>query len=321
MLLNQQTSGPDIPTAPTFFGNREEVISLPRGFQIVLGDFYLNSKKDFYFLTSEDVCEFVFVLSGEFRNSLSGAGDIIVKPLFSALWLTPVLKGHHQCLPDKNIKFVCIRIARTLLAELSGEFLLEVPDNFRRVLEKKEDSLFYRFSKMNIQMQSAARQIFDCPYQGSMKKIFLESKALELISHFMTLQFGNNPKRDDSLPAKEKANIEYARDVLIENMENPLSLPELAKKAGLSETKLTRGFRRLYGTSVFEYLRNQRMEKAKMLLESGDLNVTEISYIIGYSSPAHFTRVFTKHFGSNPKNFLHSFKKADSYFVKSRQAN
>ena len=303
MLSKSKYSPDNINDAPLFFENRQETILLRSGFQMVLGDFDITTQKDFYFQSSEDVCEFVFVLSGEFTNKLPGAEDIIVQPLFSALWLTPKLQGHHACKPGSRIKFVCIRIKRNLLIELSGEFISKVPKDLKNILEQKENRLFYKFTKMNIPMQSAAHQIFQCPYKGSMKKLFLQSKALELISHFMISEFDENPEKNDSLPKKDKINIENARDILINNIENPLSLPELARQAGISETKLTRGFRKLYGTSVFEYLRNHRMEKAKLLLESGELNITEISYIIGYSSPSHFTRVFTKYFGTSPKNY------------------
>jgi AraC-like DNA-binding protein len=94
----------------------------------------------------------------------------------------------------------------------------------------------------------------------------------------------------------------------MERMENPPSLPELARTAGLNETKLKRGFRQLYGTSVFGYLRNQRLDKACMLLASGEMNVTEVPYAVGFSSPSHFTRMFTRHCGVKPKDYLRGFR-------------
>lgn len=304
MVLNKNFQNRSIHDVPPFFGNREEIISLEPGFDIILGDFYLKRKKDFHFQCSDDVCEFVFVLSGQFRNRLDGVDDIKVKPLFSALWLTPKVYGLHQCLPGLKIQFVCVRIKRKLLKKISGEFLLEIPKDFRLVLEEKENRLLYKKTQMTIPMESAARQIFNCRYKGAIKKLFLKSKALELISHFMALEFTNNLDKDLTISLDDKKKIETAKNILIENMENPLPLSMLSKKAGISESKLTRGFRKVYNTSVFEYLRNHRMEKAKILLESGEMNITQISYIIGYSSPSHFTRVFTKYYGLNPRNYM-----------------
>lgn len=307
MLLQKNIPEVRNNNVPELFGKKEQIIILHPGFQIILGDFNLAKRKTFHFYSSEDVCEFAFVLSGEFNNKLSGAEDIKIKPLFSALWLTPRLEGHHDCCPNSNIRFVCIRLNRLLLAEILGGFLFQVPEDFRLILEKKQNGLYYRFSEMTIPMQAAVRQIFQCPYHGAMKKLFLESKALELISHFMVFHFGEKENKKESLPEKQKNLIVKARDILIKNMEHPLSLPELARSAGISETKLTRGFRKVYKTSVFEYLRNQRMEKAKMLLESGNVNITEVAYIVGYSSPSHFTRNFIKYYNVTPRAYLMGF--------------
>ncbi|MCP4117756.1 MAG: helix-turn-helix transcriptional regulator [Desulfobacteraceae bacterium] len=277
--------------------------------QLILGDFHLTEQRNFDFHSSRDVCEFVFVLSGKFQNRLCGLReDVNIAPLSASLWMTPGLEGHHDCFPGADIRFVCVRIQRSLLAELAGEYLGRVPEDFRLVLENKQDRLYYRFSRMTIPMQSAARQIFQCPYPGAMGKIFLEGKALELISHLMAYHFGGTVEKKDPLRKREEKQIELARDILLEHMETPLSLAELARHAGISETKLTRGFRKVYGASVFGYLRNHRLDKARMLLETGDMNVTEVAYAVGFSSPSHFTRTFAGQYGSNPREYLRGFR-------------
>jgi len=294
---------------PEFFGLKEQTIQLRPGIEIVLGDFHLTQRRNFCFFSSENVCELVFVLSGKFNNRIySLKEDVAITPLCAALWLTPRLEAQHDCFPDSDIRFVCVRIKRQLLSEIVGEYLRQVPEDFRLVLENKKDCLYCRFSRMTIPMQSAARQVFECPYEGVMKKLFLEGKALELISHLMEYHFGGKGKKGDTIPAQDKKLIEYARDILVENMEEPLSLSELARNSGINETKLTRGFRKVYGTSVFGYLRDFRLEKARMLIETGDMNVTEVAYAVGYSSPSHFTRIFTKAYDTNPRQYLNGFR-------------
>ena len=294
---------------PEFFGQKEQTILLRPGLELIMGDFNLTKQTCFNFYSSQDVCEFAFVLSGRFQNRLYGIrDDVKISPLFAAIWMTPRLDGHHDCFPESDIRFVCVRIHRMLLAEVAGEYLRQLPEDFRLTLENKQDSLYYRFSMMTIPMQAAARQIFQSPYQGVMKKIFLESKALELISHLMAYHFGTAVGKNDPLPEREKKQIALAKDILLEHMVTPLSLAELAKEAGINETKLTRGFRKVYGTSVFGYLRGHRLDKARMLLETGDMNVTEVAYAAGYSSPSHFTRMFTKDCGLNPREYLSGFR-------------
>lgn len=91
-------------------------------------------------------------------------------------------------------------------------------------------------------------------------------------------------------------------------MESPPTLPELARTAGISETKLKRGFRMEYGSSVFEYLRKQRLDKARMLVEYGEMSVTQVALSIGFSSLSHFTCLFKSHCGVRPKDYSKGFR-------------
>jgi AraC-like DNA-binding protein len=83
-------------------------------------------------------------------------------------------------------------------------------------------------------------------------------------------------------------------------LEEPPSLPELARSVGLNEFKLKVGFRTHFGTSVFGYLRAQRMDQARRLLVRGELSVTEVAARVGYSNPSKFAAAFRKHFGRPP---------------------
>lgn len=294
--------------SPVFFGHQDQTVKLRSGIEIILGDFCLVEQSTFHFYSSENVCEFVFVLSGQFKNSLDGlATDIDITPLFSALWLTPPMAGYHDCPAHSPIRFVCIRICRELLIEIIAESLCQLPDDFLLTLQNKQNRLYSRYATMTIPMQIAAQQIFQCPYIGTMKKLFFESKALELISHFMVFHFGERVAGYTPLRSDDRTKIENARDILLAHLGAPLSLGVLAKAAGLSETKLTRGFRHVYNCSVFEYLRAQRLEKARMLLEAGEMTITEVAYTAGFSSSSHFSRSFTQHFGINPRIYRQQY--------------
>lgn len=71
---------------------------------------------------------------------------------------------------------------------------------------------------MTVPMQFAAQQIFQCPYNGDMKKLFLESKTLELISHLMTYHFGPHTGAGTLISENGLKLIKKARDFLVESM-------------------------------------------------------------------------------------------------------
>jgi AraC-like DNA-binding protein len=98
--------------------------------------------------------------------------------------------------------------------------------------------------------------------------------------------------------------IHEARDILIRNLQDPPYLLDLAWQVGLNDTKLKRGFRQIFGTTVFGYLQLKRLERARSLLEERNMNVSEVAATVGYSSLSHFAKVFTQHFGAKPSFYL-----------------
>ncbi|MXQ53857.1 helix-turn-helix transcriptional regulator [Shimazuella alba] len=132
----------------------------------------------------------------------------------------------------------------------------------------------------------------------SVRNLELECIALELLmSAFQSFLFEQKlPK----LSRIDRQKIQQARDIMLKNMTNPPSLIQLARMIGLNDNKLKIGFKELYGTTVFGYLREKRLEKAFLLLQQGDLNVNETSLTVGYANPSYFSEAFRNKYGVNP---------------------
>lgn len=94
--------------------------------------------------------------------------------------------------------------------------------------------------------------------------------------------------------------IYYAREYLLANACTPPSLTELAKAAGINEFKLKQGFKETFGNTVFGYLSDYRLMKAKELLADKQVDIKNISNDLGYSSVQHFNKAFSKKFGISP---------------------
>ena len=86
-------------------------------------------------------------------------------------------------------------------------------------------------------------------------------------------------------------------------MNNPPWLQELAKQVGLNIKKLKSGFKEYYGSPVFTFLLNYKMELAKTLLIEQQFNVNEIASKLGYSTSSHFIAAFKKKYGITPKQY------------------
>ena len=95
-----------------------------------------------------------------------------------------------------------------------------------------------------------------------------------------------------------------AREILLEQIGEPITIKQLSRKVAMNECYLKKGFKEMFGTTIFEFYQSQRMEHAKYLLYQKGLSVTEVSEILGYSSISHFSTAFKKHTGLKPCELL-----------------
>jgi len=192
------------------------------------------------------------------------------------------------------------------------EDLEQIPIFLRQALIGGKVQPYYHQGKITGQMRRVLHQILQCPHQGLMKRMYLESKAVELITlHFQ--QFQEQEVHDCSLTAKSLSDIDkiyQAKEILLGNLENPPSLMELARQVGLNDFKLKRGFRQVFGTSAFKYLHDYRLEKARQLLVSGEMKVEEVAFRVGFDSRSYFALAFRKKFGLNPKQYFQHRQKS-----------
>ncbi len=137
-----------------------------------------------------------------------------------------------------------------------------------------------------------------------MKEIFIESKMLELIAIRLSNFYNKtvNCQKNNALHFRnaELEKIKYASEIISEKMDAPPNIKQLAKISGINEYKLKRGFKEVFGTTIYEYLRTIRMEKAYSLMYSGEMNVSEAAYYVGYNKAGYFSRVFRNYSGINP---------------------
>ena len=100
---------------------------------------------------------------------------------------------------------------------------------------------------------------------------------------------------------KDDAFIQKLKAILADNIEDEFfSLPQLCQKIGMSRSQLFRKMKALINQSPSDFIRTYRLQKAKHLLVTTDLTVSEIAYQVGYKDLAHFSKSFNEEFGTNP---------------------
>jgi AraC-like DNA-binding protein len=146
--------------------------------------------------------------------------------------------------------------------------------------------------------RALAVQIATCPFAGRARTLFLESKVLELLAYDLARSSPRSSTR--RLSAEDEERIRAAAQLLIDRCESPPSIRELARAVGVNDLKLKQSFPQLFGTTVFGYLRQHRMNKAYGLLARGEATVGEAACRVGYTCPSRFAVAFRRHFGATP---------------------
>ncbi|MGE7777858.1 helix-turn-helix domain-containing protein [Chitinophaga sp. NPDC101104] len=145
-------------------------------------------------------------------------------------------------------------------------------------------------------------------YEGVLKNIFLQSKSLELLL-FSSDQFIQNDTEERYgcrflTQMEDRSKIEKARTILLEQLDAPITIRELARKVAMNECYLKKGFKAMYGTTIYDYFQKERMEKARGLLYEKGMSVSEVAMMMGYSCISHFSTAFKKHTGLKPCELL-----------------
>lgn len=166
------------------------------------------------------------------------------------------------------------------------------------------------FSK-SLPLCSKTRYVLDAllnhSYKDSLENIYINAQTQMLLLYSMDCMAGD---KEESFSCKFLANdadrekIIKAREILLQHISEPLTIKALSRKVAINECYLKKGFKEMFGSTIFDFFQSQRMEHAKFLLYEKGLSVTDVSSLLGYSSISHFSTAFKKHTGLKPCELL-----------------
>ncbi|MEM9450466.1 MAG: AraC family transcriptional regulator [Cyanobacteria bacterium P01_E01_bin.6] len=250
-----------------------------------------------------------FFLSGSVGGAIQGINaDVSASSGEYCLVYCADQAGQVEFVAVKNIRTVEIVVTPQMFQTILGEDhqLTELRQKFGADIVTP----YWELSKTTPLMAIALQQILHCPYHGAVRRLFLESKSLELVSLALDHLKTQRPsfKENHSLKSDDVKLIHQARDILVSRMDNPPSLLTLARQVGINDCKLKQGFRQVFGMTVFGYLHNYRMERAAKLLQGNQMTVTGVATAIGFANRSAFAVAFRRKFGLNPSDYKAAYR-------------
>ncbi len=229
---------------------------------------------------------FNFLLRG--RTSIACEGRRLQMDSNGILALfTPGKRYQISCSADWcNVE---VRIRPQLLYELAG-------DQFDALNHDCAHNFCLTRNAGDLRLRQATDKLGRLLFEQDASSLLVHAAALEFLA--WQLKSLRPDASDAAIAPRERKQLLAARERLLVDLSNPPTIEQLARETGLNQLKLKRGFKNLFGLSVYALFQRERMERARRLLLQ--YSVTETAMQLGYSNFSHFSDAFRKQFGILP---------------------
>ncbi|MGY5354268.1 helix-turn-helix transcriptional regulator [Wenyingzhuangia sp. IMCC45467] len=173
-------------------------------------------------------------------------------------------------------------------------------------LDEDHENKFSHYGAYNLKLADHINFIENIKKKGLIRMLLIESKVYEILSQhiFQHNQAMNGKVLETSLLKSELKLIRKYAKKIIKVPAVDYSLESISEETGLTQAKLQEGFKLLYNRTVTEYIRHVRLREARELMNTTDMNVSEIVYTVGFSSRSYFSKIFKAKFDISPSEYL-----------------
>lgn len=247
----------------------------------------------------------IFELSYNRKNTISGEVNhkpIELKPGYASLGFLGQTTGYSEYDSGEEIHLYSIWVSPNTFDAFCESVSGSPNIGFRTF---QQDAYYRCVFKSDVREENIMNKLDRCFLQAGdhLNRLLVESYLLEIMSlNIERLLCTNTAGTQTShLSRSDMEQLLYAKEILIDRLVSPPSLLELSHIIHMNDCKLKRTFKQCFGKTVYEFIREQRLEKAFSLLHQEDHNVSEAAFAVGYTNVSHFSDAFKKKFGFTPR--------------------
>jgi len=291
---------------PSDFGKGYiESIRLFSGFYLFQADIVFNKERKIYVVPSQLISE------DYYHTYFFDAGD-----------KTNLVYGNRKFDSSANISngifFISASCAKELVFETTdrmsivamlfsknsiSKFLPDKKSKFLKNVFGNGASFFFQHP-LNQALQDLICSLMIIGNEKSFLGLYKHAKAVELFTSFFDELVD---KYDKSIYLNFKpvdvSNVLMVRQIVLSDLNAQPGVTRLANEAAMSQSKLHKIFKQVFGKSVYQYRLDARMDQARKLLLTNNYSVREIGHKLGYANISQFIKAFRKVYGTTPKGF------------------
>jgi AraC family transcriptional regulator len=223
-------------------------------------------------------------LAGKRETERRQLGDIAIIPAGIA----------HRCNWNTTAQFGILAIEPTLLQQIGQDWInpdkVELRSQF---MSKRDDLIQSIFSTLSAELATG----------GIGSNLLIDSLKTTLAIHLLRNYCTTSPRLSSYADGLSAAKLTLIKDYINTHLDRDLKLSELSAIAQISPYHFLRLFKKSVGITPHQYILQQRIDRAKYLLKSSNLDISEIAFRVGFCDSSHLTRCFKNSLGKTPRQW------------------
>lgn len=281
-----------------------QIYNLLGNVMLLIYDFVFSEDIITVFDLTEDYFEIEYCIDGCMYIEEDKAGDTCFGSNNLSVSLSQDMKGIIKRCAGQKYQGVSITANKQALSSYFGSAGVEVWNDTIENLGDQVRSEYYLGINTPPEIANIFLQIYNCRLPIKSRTLFYESKVMEALSLIVSDEVIKRERfKVTSLSPYELQRIKEIPQILLEQPFELPSLHTLSEKLVINPKKLTKGFKLVYGDTIFSYHRKLALQRAVSMLLNTEKTINEIAYDIGYSNPSNFCAAFKKQYGVTPLKY------------------
>lgn len=259
----------------------------------------------------EGMMQFFFTLAGDLTLGFAGPNPLRINRPSLLVYNQPKGVDFQEWMPpNASERWVAITLSPQFLIDHVCGSLGGMPPQLQSFFSTSPNKLAYCQLSLDVQMLELVTKLMNNSYTGVLGLLYTEAVALELLC-VAVARFQSSTERPLGRYSEHELRcLHAARDLLLEQMAPVPTTRCVARRVGLNETALKRGFRAIFSETIFEFSLRCRMQHALRLLRDPRQQVARVAEAVGYGHQTSFATAFRRHFGVRPRDVRRSAVKS-----------
>ena len=275
-------------------------------FYVVLWNFLYKNPR-FEIVPGDGLIQFSFKISGDMTLAVSRTEPLRFNRPSLLVWAQPTGTNIDEwTAPRAHERMISISVRPAFLVEHFITSTVDMPSQLQAFISNPCGRFGYCLLPLTAEMFGVANKLINNPFSGKLALVYTEALTLELLCAAVAGLCALPGKFSEEYTDRTLRCLEKARGLLMRQLAPAPKIRQLARAAGMAETALTRGFKAVYGETVFDFSLRCRMQHALILLRDRHWSVDKVSEAVGYSHSTSFATAFRRHFGIRPIEVRHT---------------